>query len=46
MGLIISDDLVERVLEQWDALLSEVSELNEFIDVNKSRLKTKDQTKK
>jgi hypothetical protein len=46
MGLIISDDLVERVLEQWDAVLSEVSELSEFIDVNKSRLKTKDQTKK
>ena len=33
-------------LEQWDALLSRASELREFIEANKSRLKTKDQTKR
>ena len=32
--------------EQWDALLSHISELREFIDANKSKLKTKDLAKK
>jgi hypothetical protein len=32
--------------EQWDALLSHTAELREFIDANKSRLKTKDISKK
>jgi len=36
---------VTLYLEQWDALLSRASELREFIEANKSRLKTKDQTK-
>ena len=36
---------VTLYLEQWNALLSRVSELREFIEANKSRLKTKDQTK-
>ena len=35
---------VTLYLEQWDALLSRASELREFIEANKSRLKTKDQT--
>jgi hypothetical protein len=33
-------------LEQWDALLSRASQLREFIEANKSNLKTKDQNKK
>ena len=37
---------VTLYLEQWDALLSRASELREFIDANRSRLKTKDQTKR
>jgi len=37
---------VTLYLEQWDALLSRASELREFIEANKSRLKTKDQTKR
>jgi len=37
---------VTLYLEQWDALLSHASELREFIETNKSRLKTKEQTKK
>jgi hypothetical protein len=32
--------------EQWDALLSHTAELREFIDANKSRLKTKDISEK
>ena len=35
---------VTLYLEQWDALLSHAAELREFIEANKSRLKTKDQT--
>jgi hypothetical protein len=34
------------LLGAMDALLSHASELREFIEANKSRLKTKDQTKK
>ncbi|HKD68564.1 MAG TPA: hypothetical protein VKB84_17100 [Candidatus Binataceae bacterium] len=37
---------VTLYLEQWDALLSHATELREFIEANKSRLKTKDQTKR
>jgi hypothetical protein len=37
---------VTLYLEQWDALLSHAAELREFIEANKSRLKTKDQTKR
>jgi len=37
---------VTLYLEQWDALLSQASELREFIEANKPRLKTKDQPKK
>lgn len=37
---------VTLYLEQWDALLSRTSELREFIEANKSRLKIKDQTKR
>jgi hypothetical protein len=37
---------VTLYLEQWDALLSHVTELREFIEANKSRLKTKDQIKR
>jgi hypothetical protein len=33
-------------LEQWDTLLSCATELREFIEANKSKLKTKEQTKK
>jgi len=33
-------------LEQWDALLSHAAELREFIEANKSRLKTKEQAKR
>jgi hypothetical protein len=32
--------------EQWDTLLSHTSELREFIDANKPRLKTKESAKK
>jgi hypothetical protein len=35
---------VTLYLEQWDSLLSHASELREFIEANKSRLKTKEQT--
>jgi hypothetical protein len=37
---------VTLYLEQWDALLAQTAELREFIEANKSKLKTKDQTKK
>ncbi|MGO9061970.1 MAG: hypothetical protein ACLQU2_32065 [Candidatus Binataceae bacterium] len=37
---------VTLYLEQWDALLSRATELREFIEANKSRLKTKDQPKR
>ena len=37
---------VTLYLEQWEALLANVAELREFIESNKSRLKTKDQTKR
>ena len=37
---------VTLYLEQWDALLSRASELRDFIEANKSRLKTKEQNKK
>jgi hypothetical protein len=37
---------VTLYLEQWDALLSHADELREFIGDNKSRLKTKEQTKR
>ena len=37
---------VTLYLEQWDALLSHAAELREFIEANKSRLKTKDQTRR
>ena len=37
---------VTLYLEQWDALLSHATELREFIEANKSRLKTKEQTKR
>src|ERR1700704_3492379 len=37
---------VTLYLEQWDALLSHAAELREFIEANKSRLKTKDQVRK
>ena len=37
---------VTLYLEQWDALLSHATELREFIEVNKSGLKTKDQTRR
>jgi len=33
-------------LEQWEALLSHAFELREFIEANKSRLKTKEQAKR
>ena len=32
--------------EQWDTLLSHISELREFINANKSKLKTKELSKK
>ena len=32
--------------EQWDTLLSNISELREFINANKSKLKTKELAKK
>jgi hypothetical protein len=38
--------LVTLYLEQWDALLSDAAELRVFIEANKSRLKTKEQTKR
>ena len=38
--------LVTLYLEQWDALLSDAAELRVFIEANKSRLKTKGQTKR
>jgi hypothetical protein len=38
--------LVTLYSEQWDKLLSHVFELREFIEANKSRLRTKDQTKR
>jgi hypothetical protein len=34
---------VTLYLEQWEALLSRATELREFIEINKSRLKTKEQ---
>jgi hypothetical protein len=37
---------VTLYLEQWDTLLSHATELREFIAANKSRLKTKEQTKR
>ena len=37
---------VTLYVEQWDALLSHASELREFIEANKSKLKTKDRTKR
>jgi len=37
---------VTLYLEQWKALLSHATELREFIEANRSRLKTKDQTKR
>lgn len=37
---------VTLYLEQWEALLSHVTELREFIEANRSRLKTKEQVKK
>ena len=37
---------VTLYLEQWDALLSDAAELRVFIEANKSRLKTKEQTKR
>jgi hypothetical protein len=37
---------VTLYLEQWDALLSRATELREFIEANKSRLKTKDHTRR
>ena len=37
---------VTLYLEQWEALLSHATELREFIEANRSRLKTKDQTKR
>ena len=33
---------VTLYLEQWEALLAHVAELRDFIEANKSRLKTKD----
>jgi hypothetical protein len=33
-------------LEQWDVLLLHAAELREFIEANKSRLKTKDQSRR
>ncbi len=35
---------VTLYLEQWEALLAHVGELREFIEANKSKLKTKDQS--
>jgi hypothetical protein len=37
---------VTLYLEQWETLLSHISELREFIEANRSILKTKDHTKK
>jgi hypothetical protein len=37
---------VTLYLEQWEALLSRVGELREFIEANRSKLKTKDQPKR
>ncbi len=37
---------VTLYLEQWDILLSHASELREFIEATRWKLKTKDQTKK
>jgi hypothetical protein len=37
---------VTLYLEQWEALLSHAAELRQFIEANKSRLKTKDQTRR
>jgi hypothetical protein len=37
---------VTLYLEQWETLLSHVAELREFIEANKSRLKTKDRTER
>ena len=37
---------VTLYLEQWDALLSHTAQLREFIEANKLRLKTKDQSRR
>jgi hypothetical protein len=37
---------VTLYVEQWDKLLSNVSELRAFIEANKSKLKLKEQTKR
>ena len=37
---------VTLYLEQWEALLAHAAELREFIEANKSRLKTKDQPRR
>ncbi len=37
---------VTLYVEQWEALLSHVTDLREFIEANRSRLKTKDQPKR
>jgi hypothetical protein len=37
---------VTLYLEQWDVLLLHAAELRESIEANKSRLKTKDQTRR
>jgi hypothetical protein len=37
---------VTLYLEQWEALLSHAAKLREFIQANKSSLKTKDQTRR
>jgi hypothetical protein len=37
---------VTLYVEQWENLLSHVNELREFIEANRSRLKTKDQPKR
>jgi hypothetical protein len=37
---------VTLYLEQWEMLLSNAEELREFIEANKAKLKTKDQTRR
>ena len=37
---------VTLYLEQWEALLSHAAELRQFIEANRSKLKTKDQPKR
>ncbi len=37
---------VTLYIEQWESLLSHVNELREFIEANRSKLKTKDQPKR